>query len=530
MTLRAIGGTALGDVRDRVRRPAYAVTLLAAVGLGYLAVPDPGGRLVIMYIGEHRGVYGSAYVGTATALASALWLTLGGFYVVRGAVGRDERTGVGRLLAASPLRTTAYLAGKWLANAMVLGSMVAVLAVTAAVMQVARGEDRWVDPVALLVPFAVIALPAVAVTAAAALLSETVPVLRGGVGNVGWFFVWMAGVLAGVSERAPFDLLGARHVVDGLRATMVERGLWRSGYSFSLGLTEVPEPLEAFPWDGFALTPGFLAGRASLTLAAVVAALLPALWFARFDPARGRPRRGLAEALRGAAGAAPVREPAPEPAYAYRGLPAAAPVRGGTFGRLLAGELALVLRDANRWWWLVAAGLSATALAVPSDAVAPVALPLAWVWPVLLWSRLGTRPRLAGVEGLLGAYPSPVRRLLAEWTAGFAVTVLLGLAPLARMVAAADTDGASAWLGGALLIPSLALAAGRVSRTPRVFQAVYPPLWYGAFNGLAPLDFLGAAPGGPPPPLVAGLAAALLAAAVLTAAVRPVPRRAARAA
>ncbi|MFV2171702.1 hypothetical protein [Actinomadura sp. LOL_011] len=506
--LRTIGGTAVGDFRDRVRRPAYAVTLLAAVGLGYLAVPDAGTRMVIMYIGEHRGAYGSAYVGTVTALACALWLTLGGFYVVRGTVARDERTGVGRLVAATPLRTPAYLAGKFLANTMVLASMVGVLAVTAAVLQVARGEDRWVDPVALLVPFAVLALPLVAVTAAAALLFETTPVLRGGVGNVAWFVVWLIGAIGGMSERAPLDLVGTGHVVRDLRATMTERGLWQPDYSFSLGLTEVPEPLKTFPWDGFALTPDLLAGRAALVLVAVAVALLPAVWFARFDPARGRPRKP--------ARSAPAHEAAPEPAYAYRGLPVTAPVRGRTFGRLLAGELALVLRDAGRWWWLVAAALSAVALAVPADAVAPVALPLAWVWPVLLWSRLGTRPRLAGVEGLIGAYPSPHRRLLAEWTAGFAVTALVGLVPLARMVLAADAAGASAWLAGALLIPSLALAAGTVSRTPRVFQAVYPPLWYGAFNGLAPLDFMGAVPGGPHPVALAVVAVLLLAAAAVT--------------
>ncbi|MBE1530613.1 hypothetical protein [Actinomadura algeriensis] len=514
MIVRTVGGTALGDFRDRVRRPAYAVTLLAAVGLGYLAVPDAGNRLVIMYIGEHRGEYGSAYVGTVTALASALWLTLGGFYVVRGAVERDAATGVGRLVAATPLRTPAYLAGKFLANAMVLGSMVGVLAVTAAVMQVARGEDRWVDPVALLVPFAVLALPAVALTAAAALASETIPVLRGGVGNIAWFFVWLVGALGGLSERVPLDVVGTRHVVGDMRAAMIEQGRWEDGYTFSLGLTEVAEPLRTFPWDGFAVTPGFAAGRAALVLAAVAAALLPAVWFARFDPARGRHGKPAGP------GPAAAREPEPEPTFVHRGLPATAPVPGRTFGRLLAGELALVLRDAGKWWWLVAAGLAAAALAVPSDAVSAVVLPLAWVWPVLLWSRLGTRPGTAGVEGLLGAYPSPLRRLLAEWTAGFAITVLTGLAPLARMVLDADAAGASAWLAGALLVPSAALALGTVSRTPRVFQAVYPPLWYAAFNGLAPLDFMGAVPGGPHPAIVAALAVLFLAAATVAAPAR----------
>ncbi|GAA2725621.1 hypothetical protein [Actinocorallia aurantiaca] len=517
MTLQNIGGLALGDFRDRVRRPVYAVTLLAAVILGYLAVPGTGSTWAIMNIGGYRGVYDSAYVGTAAALAAALWLTLGGFYVVRGAIGHDERTGVGRLVAATPLRTPAYLAAKFLSNLMVLGSMVGVLAATAAVMQFARAEDRAIDPVALLVPFVVIALPMAAATAAAALLFETLPVLRGGIGNVGWFFVWLTVAVGGLSERAPVDVLGVQHVVEALRATMIDQGLWKPRSSFSLGLTQEPEPLESFPWDGFPLAAGFLGGRALVVLAALAVALLPALWFARFDPARGGFRRTSEQA--------PTAELELPPAPAYRGLPATAPVYGNTFGRLLAGELTIIAREATRWWWLGAAALAAVGLAVPIGSVAPVVLPLAWVWPVLLWSRLGTRHQRDGMEGLIGAYPAPHRRLLAEWTAGLAVTALLGLAPLARMAASGDRPGMAAWLGGALLIPSLALAAGTLTRTPRLFQAVYPALWYCAFNGLAPLDFMGAArtdgtPAGPHPLAVTALGGLLLVLTLLTTSAR----------
>ena len=164
-------------------------------------------------------------------------------------------------------------------------------------------------------------------------------------------------------------------------------------------------------------------------------------------------------------------------------------------------------------------------LLVPAASVAAVALPLAWVWPVLLWSRLGTRHHGDGIEGLIGAYPAPHRRLLAEWTAGLTVTVLLGLAPLARMAASGDVPGMTAWLGGALLIPSLALAAGTLTRTPRLFQAVYPALWYFAFNGLAALDFMGAvrdgdALAGPHPLAVTALAGLLLALTLLAASAR----------
>ncbi|MER6360339.1 hypothetical protein [Kitasatospora sp. NPDC001527] len=510
---------ALGDFRDRVRRPAYAVTLLAAVGLGLLAVPPADGHWAILALGRYRGEYTSAYVGTATALAGALWLTLGGFYVVRKGLGRDEETGVGLLLAATPLRTVELLLAKFLGNLLVLASMLGVLALTAPALQLVRGEDRSLDPVALLTPFLVLTLPLLAATAALALLFETVPLLRGGLGNVVWFACAPLVLIAGERPGAPLGGLGLGPVADSLRDGLAARGIDLGGDEFSLGLTEVDTPLESFRWDGAGLDGGFLAQRLLLVLLAVALAALPALWFARFDPARATPAERRPAAGPGeAAPTVPATPPALPPA-----LPATAPAGPGpglAFGRLLLGEARILFADASRWWWLAAAGLAAAGLAVPPDTGTAAVLPAAWIWPVLLWSRLGSRSAEYGLEALLGAYPAARTRLLAEWAAGFLLTALIGAGVLVRLVAAGDTAGLAAWSAGALFIPSLALALGSLSRTHRLFQALYLPLWYLAVNQVAALDFMGAVrrsghPAGPSPVLVTALTVALLATALL---------------
>ncbi|MET8702907.1 hypothetical protein ABZW10_29210 [Kitasatospora sp. NPDC004723] len=514
---------ALGDFRDRVRRPAYAVTLLAAVGLGLLAVPPADGHWAILALGRYRGEYTSAYVGTATALAGALWLTLGGFYVVRKGLGRDEETGVGQLLAATPLRTVELLLAKFLGNLLVLASMLGVLALTAPALQLVRGEDRSLDPAALLTPFLVLTLPLLVATAALAVLFETVPLLRGGLGNVVWFACAPALLIAGERPGAPLGGLGLGPVAASLRDALAVRGADLGGEEFSLGLTKVDTPLEPFPWEGVGPDGGFLVQRLLLVLLAVAVAALPALWFARFDPAR----RASAERkpLLGGGEEAPV--PAAPPVLAPT-LTTAAPVHAGTgrgFGRLLLGEARMLFADASRWWWLAAAGLVAAGLAVPPDTGAGAVLPAAWIWPVLLWSRLGSRSAEHGLEALLGAYPAARARLLAEWAAGVLLTGLVGAGVLVRLAAAGDTAGVAAWSAGALFVPSLALALGTVSRSHRLFQALYLPLWYLVVNQVAALDFMGAVRraghlAGPSPVLVGALALALLAATLVAASAR----------
>lgn len=510
---------AVADFRERVRGPAYVITLLVAVALGTVAVPAADSRWVVLNVGEFRGVYTSAYVGTLMALASTVWLTLGGFYVVRNAVVRDERTGVGQLLAATPLRMSTYLAGKYLSNILVLASMLALLVVTALVLQLVRGESGEVNLWALLSPFIFVSLPVVAVTAAAALVSETIRPLRAGVGNVAWFFVWMVGATAGQSPGTPLGGLGVGQVALSMREDLVAQGIPVDGLEFSLGLMYVEEPLRTFEWSGLQLDAPFVINRLLLVVLATMAAVSATLWFGRFDPARrSGPRR-----LPAAPSLPPVAYPQPDSYPGQGGLRVPAPLpalpagggvtrlsgrvrRGAAPGRLLSGEFRILIQGVPWWWWTVVALLAVTTLVLPERAV-PLMLPVVWVWPLLVWSRLGTQQHEHDVASLLAAYPGPIRRLASEWGAGIVFTALIGAAPLVRMIMAGDGQGAGAWLAGAVFIPSLALLLGCLSRAPRLFQAVYLCLWYTLVNGFAAVDFMGAirnegALAGPSPVLV----------------------------
>lgn len=523
MTIKLLAALAYADFFERARRPAYLVTLAAAVALGYLALPPAGSLWVVMNAGGYRGIYNSAWVGTVAALSAALWLMGAGFYVVRSGIARDEQTGVGQVLAATPLRNGGYLAGKFLSNLMVLASMAAVTAATALVLQLVRGESRAVDPGALLLPFALLTLPVLAMTAAAAVVFETIPVLRGGLGNIAWIFLWMFTVIAGGS--APLG--GLSPVAASMRQAMAAQHL-RAGSEFSVGFTKVDHPLPTFTWAGLHPAAGFTTARSVLILVAACLAVVPAAWFSRFDPARARPRRAAlapgGEPAPGDAASGPDagHRTRPAPAPAYRPLPSGGARPRLAFGRLLAGEARILVQGTSRWWWFVLAGLTAAALAVPAGLAKPAGastallLSAVWIWPVLIWSRLGTQRRENGLDTLLGSYPAARRRLAAEWGAGLALTAAAGLGPLVRMAAAADGPRVAAWVAGAVFIPSLALLLGTVTGTHRTFQVLYVALWYAAVNQLAAADYMGTVladgrPAGPSPPLVGVISAAMLA-------------------
>jgi hypothetical protein len=511
VTARALCAVAVADFRERARRPAFVVLLLAAAGLGYLAAPPASTGYTMVKLGAFRGVYDSGYLGVMLAMVGALWLALTGFYAVKNTIARDSATGVGQILAATPLSRAGYLLGKYLSNLMVLGSMAGVLALTGLGMLLLRGESDGIDLVALWLPFPLLCLPFLAMVAAAALVFESVRPLRGGAGNVVWFFGYLFLFLAGVGTT------GLRAIGAGMQADLLAQ---HPGVNteISIGLTTEDGGLGVFRWSGLDLTAGLVAQQLGLLLATVLAALLPALWFTRFDAA-GNHGTGTAPM--------PTEDTAPPaPAFAATAAPRTPVVIGRPLAGLCAGELRVLVKGLSRWWWSGLLGLTLAALVVPVSGGANLVPLLAWVWPVLLWSRLGAQAHEHDVHLLTGAGAAPRSRLLAEWAAGAAVAGLAGIGPLLRMLLGGDLPGVAAWAAGAAFIPALALLLGSLSRSARLFQLVYLMLWYAVANGLAAIDVMGAVRGqagelaGPHPLLVFAAAAALVALTVVTQEVR----------
>ena len=174
------------DFLERVRRYSFLLTLGFSVYLGYAMYSGQ----INMQLGSYHGVANSAWLGSVVGLVGAVFMSLIGFYVVKNTIQRDRETRVGRILAATPMSRSFYTLSKALSNLAVLSAMIVVLSVAAIVIQLThRGAGR-INLFDLLSPILIFGLCAMSVTAAFAVLFETIPGLRGGVGNIVYFFLW----------------------------------------------------------------------------------------------------------------------------------------------------------------------------------------------------------------------------------------------------------------------------------------------------------------------------------------------------
>jgi hypothetical protein len=488
--MRVLYQIARADFLERVRRYSFLVTLLLAMYLGYLAAAGK----IMLQVGNMRGVYNSAWIGALMSLVATTFLSLAGFYVVKNTIERDRATRVGEILASTPISKILYMTGKWLSNFAVLSVMILILAVSGIAMQFWQGEDSHMEIWKLLSPFLLLALPAMAVTAAVAVLFETIPGLRGGFGNVMYFFVWVAGLAVPTTSGAagatsPFDWPGLGILWKSMRAAAKSAN---NSFSFSLDVGSFNLVHSTFLWNGIVWTEDMVLLRIAWIGFAFVLVGFSALLFDRFDPARRR----LRDSRRKAAPEILAQdEPTPITRPTVTLTPLATTPASFRFGTMLTAELRLMLKGQKWWWYGGALLLFGLAAMLPTPEARGMALAAAWIWPVLLWSAMGMREKRDQTSQLLFSAPHPIaRQLSAVWCAGVVLAIITGGGFALRLLGSGDFRGMLAWGIGAIFIPTLALTLGVWSGSSKPFEILYTLLWYvGPMHATIPLDFMGSA-------------------------------------
>lgn len=488
---------------ERIRRRSFLVVLLSVTLLS-LAIAT--GRLVLrldVYLGE----FNSSWVGALVAGSTTFLLCFANFFIVKNALELDRQTGVGELVAATPTGKFVYLLGKLLSNLAVLLTIECILIASAILIQLVHGETN-IDWLALILPFVFIALPAMAAISALALLFETLPGLRSGIGNLVFVFMWfgMTFMLMQYNDIR-FDLPGLLYVDAVFTEAAQVMGMpFTGGFSIEGGFVPNPSAL-VVRWDHVSWLNDIIWWRLYWFVIAIGLTLLAALSFGRFDAVsrlRPLPRWPWRKAtdvgidrldwenqknnLEGHHKTSPV--------GLFTSSQQLTPVEKVSgmryFQRVFWLELRLIIKQP--WWWYVATlALVVASLVSPAQNARTVWVPAIWLWLALTLSGLGLRESRHNTEQLVFNIPLPsVFQVSAAWLSGFFLTILTGIGG-ARLILMGEGEAALAWVIAAVFIPSLAMAAGIWSGNRRLFEGLFIAWWFigpMASKGTG-LDFMG---------------------------------------
>ncbi|SFJ01185.1 hypothetical protein [Natronobacterium gregoryi] len=329
--------------------------------------------------------------------------------------------------------------------------------------------------------------------------------LDGTIGNVVYFFVaaMALAVAATTGDYAPDEIPVWLQLTDTVgmfvSAELTAEALYSVAPEYeglgvaNFGAGSASAEIVRFHWGGDWLPLWFYVNRFGLLLLGIGFAVLATVPYERFDRSRatdgdgiGRRLRRVLLSIRSTMSQTPDSRNVEDASL----TPVSDRTAGG-MGRLVLQELRLLVRG-HPWWWY--AGALAICVAGLSSLAASFGVVVAAaIWPVFLWSSMGSRPTRHGVTPFIVSSKHPYGQLAAEWMAGAIVaTAFFGVA-LWLLLLETGASGAAVLVGAVLFVPSLAQAMGCWTGTRRLFELTYLLLWYvGPLNGVPELDFAGA--------------------------------------
>jgi hypothetical protein len=452
------------ELQLRSRRAATLVALLAVLAVTWLMLADPASGNALMVVEQQRMRYSSGTLAFGSAGMGALLFSLAGFYLCRGRMQEDLRSGVAGVLAATPVSSRLLLLARWLGGVGYLLLLAGALLLGTWALHGLRGEGP-LQPLVYLQTYALMLLPALLVSAAFATLADAWAPLMGRKGDIAYFFFWVAmlGVLplhepaadAQLAGSLLLDQSGLASGVTRLAQLMGSSNVSIGGGDFKAGLALLDFP--AGFWNA-----ELVLLRLGACLLSLPPLLLALTLFHRYAPDKVRARSAGRQNLVLRASKR-LLQPATRLLAAL--LPLAARLPQGAAAVVAELLLSLIAQPLALVWLSLACIGPLTA--------EPAAL---WGWQAAiafgwgLWaSELGARDAQANTAALVAALPGgTLRAFWSRWAAALG----LGLLANATLMARAPETIPALFVGLALL-SALSLLLGRLTQGSRTFLALF---------------------------------------------------------
>lgn len=242
------------EVRLRMRRISSLLAVIAMIVISWSMIVDPKTGSSLMSINNTRVLYTSSALAMGSASLLSFVLAAISFYLVRGRIIEDIRSGIGAVIAATPVSNTLFLFSRWLGGVVYILLLILVAMCSVMLLQALRG-DGSVQVLIYLQTYLLVLGPMIFSAVGAAILFDSTPFLMGKAGDVLYFFVWVFQISlvskiedlsGGFSYWLMLDFSGLVTTVFALKTHLMTN-------SFSLGAstfdaTKMPITLPAMMW------------------------------------------------------------------------------------------------------------------------------------------------------------------------------------------------------------------------------------------------------------------------------------------
>ena len=483
------------DFLDRIRSKSIFIITLLMMYISYLFFPQNNSSFyyTLNYNFEgffYRGVYNSVWLGWVATIAFISVVTLIGFYFVRNSIKRERELLIGEITASIGTKSWVFIFGKAFGNLLFLLLQMLIVIFITIIMQFVRGESYSLELIKLLTPFLILAVPACFIVSVIAIIFEVIPMLRNSFGNVAYFFVWSGICVAsmGGSKFYLADVFGmdttANVILEQLKNNFDE---FKDTDYFSLGTNgPLHDNIKTFVMDKANIDMNVLIGRFFWIAIGILVLFLASMFFRRTSLIRTKVSSNINKVM-------DIKHKEYNP---HKRVVLSEIFENKTYSNNLSiihSEIKLMFATCNLWWYTAIVLCSIGVFFAKGETIYKFLIPIIWIVPICIWSKLGTIQMNFNMEDYLFTYKNYRKsQLFSSVVAGILFTILINISIIIKFIILNDFPGVMYISMGIFFVNALGMFIGNVAKNSTAFEIIYTILWYvGMLNGLTSLDFLG---------------------------------------
>lgn len=483
------------DYLQRTRSYSFLITLAVTVFMAYSFIPDHNARYTTLNASGYMGVYNSAWVGYVSGIMTTIMLAYFGFLLVNSGIKKDIDTEVGLIIATTPISNFKYLLSKQLSNYLVLLTIAGITFCVSIMVFFYRGTGYPFILGNFVFPYLFFAVPALFVVAALAVTAEVFFGKR----SILQFIIYftLCGICMGYinskegTETAgvfdPFGLSLLTKSVTQHINTHFNEHITKVSFGFIFSDHKGDKP---FTWEGLDWSALFIVSRLLWIAFGFASVYFSSLFFHRFDFKQAAGTKKKIKEVFSTAALKPMIKPI---GINRTSLPAL----NFNYGiyPFVKTEFLLLIRQGNKWMWLLNAGLWIAICFVPLQIAYSYLLPILLFLQVTRWSELATKEKSNRVHYFAYAAYKPLQRMLpAQVIAGVILAIGLSLPVIIRCALAGSGDAVFNIINGLTFIVLSAVALGILTGGKKLFEVFFFLLTYAVLNKVPVTDYLGSLP------------------------------------
>jgi hypothetical protein len=480
------------DYLQRTRSYSFLITLAITVYGAYSFVPPPTASYTTLSMVGYKGIYNSAWVGYVSAMMTSIMLSLYGFFLINSGIKKDIDTGVGLIIATTPITNFGYLLSKMLSNFLVLLTIAGITFVISIAMFFLRSTGYPFIFSNFIIPYLFFALPALLTVSALGVAAEVFLGKRTILQCI--VFVFLFGIImANINLQrnntvAVFiDTFGVRTMTNSIK-DKVNTQYHENITEVSLGFTfsAKKHAFRTFEWNGIRWTGIFLLSRLVWIFVAFAMVYFSSFFFHRFDfKQQGRKKKkskasvDTFEVIK----AHPV-------SINLASLPPVVTDYG--IFPFIKTELLLLIRKGPKWFWMVNGAIWISLFLAPLPIAHTYILPVLLFLQVSRWSDLATKEKTDRLHYFTYSSYKPLLRMLpSQMLAGVIMAVVLCLPVMIRGAIAGDPYSFIDILNGSVFIILLSFCLGILSGSKKLYEIFFFMITYAAVENIPAADYLG---------------------------------------